>query len=132
MTSPANADSVFRFTMVIDGERVPLAFDPDPAKFLGEETLLVDRYVGGIFEWIGRVEAGNASGTDLLVVGYIAAHRDNPDLVWDEFVKVAAPFTIQAAEDTEGTAVVPNRSDRRAATRGGGRKPAAPKATATA
>lgn len=116
-----NDDASFRFEVQVGGEYRGFAFDPDVQKFSGAEALLVDRFAGDTRQWIGRLQSGNPTGADIVLVAFLAARRDQiatdgvAALDWDEFAEAVAPYTLRAAG--EPTAVKPNRSDRRAATR---------------
>lgn len=116
MTAATDA-GIFRFTMQISGQDQYLELDPDVTKFTGEEVLLVEKYGNcRLRDWFERVaNPERSTGTDLLLVGFIAANRaqlaehGTSNLEWAEFARVAAPLTLRAAEAPT------NRAQRRAA-----------------
>jgi hypothetical protein len=103
--------------------------DGDPAKFMGDEAVLLETVTGGTTgEWADRIHARNPTARDILLMAYLARHRTNPNLDWHQFIRTVAPYTISLAPADE-PAVAPAR---KAPTKtAAARKPAARNSAAT-
>jgi hypothetical protein len=72
-----------------------LVFDADPTILMGDEAMLLDDQTGGVKPWIARLENGEPTSRDLLVLAFLGAHRENPQLEWHYFVRGVAPYTLK-------------------------------------
>lgn len=71
-------------------------FDPDPAKLMGDEMLLIeDNLPAGFAE---RWAAQQLGVRDVLMWAYIAAKRGGEQAPFEEFVKTVAPATFRYIE----------------------------------
>lgn len=103
-------------------------FDPDPAKLMGDEMLLIDDVLpAGYAE---RWAAQDVGFRDVLVWAYIAAKRAGEAQPFDEFVKTMAPATFRMIEDEPGEPV--NRAARRAKTKSAAKTKSEPMPTGEA
>jgi hypothetical protein len=132
-------DGVFRFDILVNGQRQRYEFDPDRDKFMGSEAELIERHAGRVIDWWHRIETGaeKATAVDLLLVVFIAANRaqlaahGSSLLQWDEFIATVAPFTLRPVGDDadEPTPIAPAARRSRGATGRPTSKPAARKTT---
>lgn len=105
--------SAFRFTM--SGQA--FTFDADPERLMGDEVILIEDVTGGpVLAWTQRIERAEVSGRDLLLLAFLAKHRENPLLEWPHFVKTVAPFTLALAADEQADPPKPRASRARTAT----------------
>jgi len=87
---------MIRFTM--SGQS--FAIDLDITRLDGEEVLLIERLTGGTaMAWQRRLIADSKSGTDMLLVAYLARRRENPMLEWEFFIKTVAPYSVSLIDD---------------------------------
>lgn len=104
----SDGDSIFHFTM--SGQRFD--FDADPERLMGDEVILIEDVTGGpVLAWTQRIERAEVSGRDLLLLAFLARHRENSLLEWQHFVKTVAPFTLALA-DVESAAPPKPRAPR--------------------
>lgn len=69
--------------------------DVDIRRLDGPEVLLVEQLTAGTaMAWLRRIGTGGATGTDMLLLAYVARHRENPMLEWDFFVKTMNPYSV--------------------------------------
>lgn len=91
----SDGDSIFHFTM--SGQRFD--FDADPERLMGDEVILIEDVTGGpVLAWTQRIERAEVSGRDLLLLAFLARHRENSLLEWQHFVKTIAPFTLELVD----------------------------------
>lgn len=87
---------IYRFKM--SGQA--FEFDGDQAKFMGDEVLLVEDVTGEpVVAWVQRIQSFVPTGKDMLLLAFLARHRENPLLEWQHFVKTIAPFTLELVDE---------------------------------
>lgn len=76
-------------------------FDPDPARLMGDEFLLVEDHLGmPVTEWGQRLTEQKFGVRDILLITYLAARRQGERAEWAEFIRTVAPLTFRTADDT--------------------------------
>jgi hypothetical protein len=121
--------TTMRFTMDGPQGRQLFEFDADPAKLTGDEVVLIETITGDrTHSWESRVREASATGRDMLLVAFLARHRQNPMLEWEHFIRTIAPFTLQPVVDAPEPAPKPLAKPRASRAR----KPAAPRKPAAA
>lgn len=89
----ADEDNDMLLVFEMSGRR--MVFDADPTILMGDEAMLLDDQTGGVKQWIARLENGEPTSRDLLVLAFLGAHRENPQLEWAYFVRGIAPYTLK-------------------------------------
>lgn len=96
-------DNVFRFEMSGRGYELDTSED----KLMGDEVVLIEEVTGGsVLDWIRRMNNLEPTGRDILLVAFLAEYRRTPTLIWREFIRTVAPYSIKAfgpAEETKAS-----------------------------
>ena len=75
-----------------------MEFDADPQRLMGDEAMLIDDHAGSANSWISRMLSSEYTSRDLLLLAYLGAHRENPQLEWRYFVRGVAPYSMKILE----------------------------------
>lgn len=90
-TSDQDESTIIEFEL--SGQRLQL--DADPARLMGDEAMLIEDHAGTVHDWIGRLVTDTPTTRDVLLLGYLGAHRQNPQLEWRYYVRSVAPWSMK-------------------------------------